>query len=185
MSKAHLLAKLTPHGVTITGEGFGGHARLDAMDVAGALGMGGLDWRAYKFGLLKYCGDHLSLRPLDDAMRVAIAEQSRAGRWNLTAEQISGLASLAIIENLHDRICDRCNGSGTVAAKECDKCHGTGKLPMSERRRAEIVGVPESSWRRLWKPRAAWAYAVVQQWDADVTAHLSRQFGSRESYEVA
>jgi hypothetical protein len=47
---------------------------------------------------------------------------------------------------------------------------------MSNRRRAEIVGVPETTWRRVWRPRAAWAYAYVQQWDAEVMAHLARQF---------
>lgn len=185
MSKAELMAKMTPHGVLITGAGFGGTARLDMMDVAGALGMGGLDHSAYLFGLLKYCMDHHVAGRVERIMCGHVAAMSKAFMWGLTDEQIAGMARLAILENMHDTVCRTCNGSAQVAAKPCEPCNGVGRIPMSNRKRAAIVGVPETTWRREWKDKANRCYRIVSLWDAEVTAHLARQFGARQAYETA
>jgi ribosomal protein L40E len=175
MSKAELMAKMTPHGVQITGMGFGGTTNLSALDVAGALGMGGLSHPAYLFGLLKYCGDHQVLGRLDRIVRGYVFTLGKAERWNLTDDQICGLSRLAVFENLHVRTCGKCNGSGTIAAKACDKCEGTGRLPMSNRQRATIAGIPETSFRREWKSRAQRCYGIVQNWESELITHLHKQ----------
>jgi len=56
MSRAELMAKMTPHGIVISGQGFGGTPAISAMDVAGALGMGKLARPAYLFGLMLRMG---------------------------------------------------------------------------------------------------------------------------------
>lgn len=185
MSKAELLAKMTPHGIVITGAGFGGTVRIDMMEVAGALGMGGLDHSAYLFGLLKYCMDHHVIGRIERIMRGHVAALSRAYQWGLTDAQIAGMAQLAILENLHDTVCRSCNGSAQVAAKPCEACNGSGRVPMSNRKRAALVGVAETSWRRDWRDRANQCYQVVSRWDADVTAHLAEHFGARSAFETA
>ena len=180
MSRAEMLAKMTPHGPQITGEGFGGFQKLTMMDIAGALGMGNLDRSAYLFGILKYCGDHNALRPLDRIVRGHVAQIGKLEGWMLTDAEIVCLARLSLIEHIHSSVCDRCNGSCQIAAKACDKCHGCGRLPMSNRRRAEVAGIPRESWRRSWQVRAARCYEFVSRWEADVAAHLERQFGGAE-----
>lgn len=176
MSRAEMLAKMTPHGPQITGEGFGGFQKLTMMDIAGALGMGNLDHSAYLFGILKYCGDHQVMGRLDRIIRGHVYQIGKFEGWNLTDAEVRGLAALSLFENLHSPVCDRCNGSCQVAAKPCDKCSGSGRLPLSNRRRAIIAGIPEATWRRDWKVRAARCYQIVSPWDAMVAEHLNRQF---------
>jgi hypothetical protein len=176
MSRAELMAKMTPHGCQITGMGFGGEAGITGLDVAGALGMGRLTHPAYLFGLLKYCSDHNVLSRIDRIMRGHVAAIGKSSRWFLTDDQIAGLARLAIVENIHCPVCDRCHGSGEIAARPCDKCAGSGRIPMSARRRAEIAGIPWTTWRREWDGRAQQCYGVAHAWDVEIQAHLHQQF---------
>jgi ribosomal protein L40E len=169
------MAKLTPHGRVPNGEGFGGFVRLDPMEVAGALGMGGLDARAYWWGMLKWAGDHAMLGRITRVMETYAYHASVACGKNPSDEQVVGLATLGILMGLHDEVCDRCNGSGQVAADTCGKCGGARRIPMSGRRKAEIAGIPRETWREgRWDEVAATLNRVTVDWDTAVDKHLRR-----------
>ena len=176
---AHLLAKLTPHGVVITGAGFGGQVEISGLDVAGALGMGNLSRGAYLWGLLKYAGDHQALPSLTRIVRGHVFQLGKSEGWGLTDAQIVGLAQLAILENLHAKVCPVCNGCGTVAAKTCERCAGVGRVSLSKRKRAEIAGFQKDTWNRVWDRRSRETWAVVNNLEAELLAHLWRYLGGR------
>jgi hypothetical protein len=175
MSGVADLAKLPPHGRLPNGEGFGGFTRLDPMDVAGALGMGALDDRAYQWGMLKWAGDHGMLVRVTNTLRHYARQAAiRCGK-RPTPDQVAGLATLAVLMGLHDAVCDRCNGSGLVAAKPCEKCCGSGRVPMSGRRQAEIVGIARETWREgRWSQVVAVLSGVTAVWDSSIDEHLKK-----------
>lgn len=176
MSRAELMAKMTPHGIVISGQGFGGTPAISAIDVAGALGMGRLSRPAYLFGLLKYTGDTAAASSVYRITTEQVEALATGEGWNVSSHELAQLVGMAIRENMHAAVCPACNGSGVVAAKECGECHGIGRLATSNRERARLFGVPETTWRRQWRERADRCYRIVQAWDADVVRHLAWQF---------
>lgn len=176
MSAAELMAKMAPHGLRITGEGFGGRGGITAQDVAGALGMGGLYRPAYWYGLLKYCGYDGVRDKVTKCLRIGIGALAKDRGWKLTDREFSSLCQITLHEGMTSPVCKACNGSGTVAAKDCERCHGVGRIPMSSRQRAAWMGVPETTWRRVWKPRADECYRIVVRWDTEVEMHLRKHF---------
>jgi ribosomal protein L40E len=179
MSKAELLAKMSPHGLVITGGTFGGSAAITAIDVAGALGMGGLSYPAYQFGMLKYAGDDQARAKVYRLVLIATAATAKAERWGVTDEQIESLAALAIHEHLNCPVCGKCNGCGQVAAKSCEQCLGTGRVNLSKRARAKLTGIERTEWNRRWDVRSRAVWAVMAGWEAELLAHLQKHFGKQ------
>lgn len=183
MSKAELLAKMTPHGLVITGGTFGGSAAITAIDVAGALGMGGLSYPAYQFGMLKYAGDDRARANVYRLVRIAAGAMAKAEQWSITDAQIESLAALAIHEHLHCPVCSACNGCGLVAAKSCEQCLGTGRVNLSKRARAKLTGIERTEWNRRWDVRSRALWVVLANWEAELLAHLQKHFG-RQALET-
>jgi hypothetical protein len=171
-----MLAKMTPHGLLITGSPFGGKSEISALDVAAALGMGGLSHPAYQFGLLKFTGDSRALAVVDRMVRTHVGAMAKAEGWGITDEQVRGLARLVIVEHMESPVCSVCNGSGSVAAKPCEHCSGVGRVPLSKRRRAEIAGIERTAWNRHWDGRGRRIWLVVAEWEAELVSHLQRHF---------
>lgn len=176
MSAAELMSMLAPHGPRITGMGFGGIPSLTPQDIAGALGMGGLDRPAYWFGLLKYAGDDSVAHRVNQCIRIGVGAIAKDQGWKLTDRELACLCEITLREGLTSPVCPACNGSGSVAAKDCERCHGVGRIPMSSRQRAAWMGVPETTWRRVWKPRADDCYRIVVRWESAVEMHLRKHF---------
>lgn len=171
-----LMAKMAPHGVMITGQGFGGLAAITGMDVAAALGMGQLSGGAYFFGLLKYCGDEAVESRVRQCIKINVGALAKAWEWKLTDGEFAKLCELTLAEGLSCPVCGLCNGSGVVAAKDCERCGGVGRVSRSGRERAAWLGVSETTYRRVWKGRVDDCYRTVVRWETELSEHLKRHF---------
>lgn len=176
-----LLAKVTPHGKVINGEGFGGAPAVTAVDVAGALGMpaGGerLDNLAWQWGLAKYAFDPTAVRTVKrECIRRVI--DANAGRGKSSA-WLAGLAVFVLEQQLIPPVCPECNGGGMVAGKSCLRCSGSGRRSVSKRGAAARLGLSESAWRRTWEARTSDLVRAMTDWESAVQAHLHWHFGRR------
>lgn len=170
--KAHLLAKLTPHGHLPNGEGFGGKARLTALDVAGALGMPARGRRlsrgAYLLGLAKYALD------TDAAVGLVRIVSAELGRRAIPLP--STLATIAVFEVIDASRCPACNGTGEPFGQTCEYCGGSGQIPPSIRSRARLAGIPKSTWVRKYESASREAYKYVAELENELLTHLEYQF---------
>jgi len=68
--------------------------------------------------------------------------------------------------------CPQCEGRGQRLVGElltiCDHCSGRGTLSMSDRKRAEAIGLDEAGYRRRWRPVYEWL--LIRMQDAEIEA---------------
>jgi len=183
---AELLTKLTPSSVNLERVGSGGVPDINRYDVAAALAYGSLPTLAYHYGLSKYCMDAKAssnvLKTISEKIQLTIKMEG----WPDEEGRSSKLAKLVLLESGHGITCTGCNGLGLIqfteksgrnhaSSTECKKCEGSGVGQLSERKKAEIAGIPKSSWSRGWNERMSIFYEEINILDHVVSKHLGSQ----------
>lgn len=107
----------------------------------------------------------------DDAERRL--EAIKAQCWpQSTLQSLPTLAHAVIREIATRSHCPQCEGRGQRLVGElltiCDHCSGRGTVPMSDRKRAEAIGLDEAGYRRRWRPVYEWL--LIRMQDAEIEA---------------
>lgn len=188
MNPSKAWALLTARGVQFGGT-IGGTPYLTPADVARMLK--GLDRGPFLAGMVKESGDVSCLGDLErhlwiETMRLAEGYDDR-GRpyrkpWPLSHGQsyCRRLAGLAVFEFVMPRpeVCSECHGRGWVKFEgqgiECRACRNTGGSKLHPRMRAELAGIPFTSWKDGWSARYEEVHATVQSWHSIALSHLRR-----------
>lgn len=175
------LSRLAPKTLVPTGEGFGGHVRLEQCDVAYALaGLGN-----GPAALLRAClgGDQgeanmrdLYLWAWQEAVRVSVDR-----RWNppRKAELLRALSARAVDEIVYPQLllCPHCHGSKAVQPNQynpngdCKPCGNTGRRNPTDDEMATAFGLTEAEWAE-WLPRYAVIFARILEWQSSGMRHV-------------
>jgi hypothetical protein len=102
---------------------------------------------------------------------------ARAAMWPQLVEHVYAAMRKALLAELRaSRICHVCNGRGSVQVEglicECVNCLATGKTAVSNRQRATMLGIAQSSYERTWRPVYEWMYRML----ADAVVRGREQF---------
>jgi hypothetical protein len=174
MAVEHIIAKMTAHGVAITGAGFGGISELSQTDAAWALS--GLHGPVYWFMRLKFCADASMVQPLRDSIAWQILGEAMTGATDLTARAAVGIAAAAIMQATTGPVCNTCHGTGTVItpteASDCKPCRGTGRLAMTQDRAAGIVGVSVPTYAKKYEREVNRYVALLESYETRGLSHV-------------
>ena len=86
--------------------------------------------------------------------QVSVPQQSTIRtKWpRNTAERLPAIVSACLAEIINPHACHACRGRGTVIRMklvlDCSACGGRGTVPVSDRKRAEAIGIDEATYRR-------------------------------------
>jgi hypothetical protein len=93
---------------------------------------------------------------------------AKAAMWPHLDECLYGRMRLALLAELRShRLCPVCGGrrevtpEGALKPELCLNCTGVGRVPVSDRQRAAMLNVNESSYRRTWRPVYEWMYRLL------------------------
>tara|TARA_R110001599_G_scaffold33832_3_gene108828 strand:+ start:14489 stop:15031 length:543 start_codon:yes stop_codon:yes gene_type:complete len=177
MGVEHQVAKMTAHGVQITGEGFGGTGELSQTDIAAALA--GLHGQAYWLMRLKYCADTSMLARLVDAVAFQMLGEAMVSDEDVSAHTAKGLALVAVMQATLGPICDDCHGTGTAftkdSATDCVPCRGTGRLAMTQDRAAGIAGMTRKTYAKTYSRLVDRAVSRLEAFESLGFTHVRRQ----------
>jgi hypothetical protein len=152
MGIEHQVAKMTAHGIQISGMGFGGLPELSQTDIAAALA--GLHGPAYWLLRLKYCGDVSQAKPLAESIAWHMLGEAMAGGDDVSAQIARKLARVIVLQFTTGPVCEDCHGTGTAfegtRVKDCQSCRGSGRLSMTAGRSAQLAGVSEPTYRKRY-----------------------------------
>lgn len=142
--------------------------QLSRAELAGL--MSGLDAQGMNLALAKYLCDVDAERLLMAHVQVKAAGLAVAEGWVIQRGRpcVLNMSAVAVLEVVRPNVCRRCQGTRYVHSKVCCRCQGAGLLALSGRDIAEAVGVDESTFRRLWRPRYDRLYEYVQAIDSRV-----------------
>ena len=177
-----VLARLAPKTLVPTGEGFGGHVRLEQCDVAYALA--GLEAGPAALLRAMWAGDTgegnmraLYLWAWQEAAKAAVAN-----RWDIPIrrELLRTLAARAVDELVYPQLikCRHCGGSGQIQPNQhnpngdCKPCGNTGQANPSDDDMAAMAGVTVQEWRQVWLPRFQAIYAALLSWHSLGIRHV-------------
>ncbi len=173
MACVEVLARLCAGTANYAVVGGGGVSELQAVEVSGFLA--GLQRGPMLVAMAKYMGDQESRRWLfvDVYCHLLGVGQVWKGERADIADKCKRMAGLSLSEFIDDK-CVKCHGTRFVKAKACSCCVGTGFKRLSGREVAKTVGVDESNFRRVWKPRYQSAMDRLRDYDAEVNRAVSR-----------
>jgi hypothetical protein len=116
-------------------------------------------------------------RRMDADMKLSGA---KAAMWPHLVESIYSAMRLALLAELRsNRTCPVCHGRSWVKVKDshdgkphtafadCENCLGSGRIPITDRQRAAMLNINESSYRRTWRPVYEWMYRMLNNAIAD------------------
>lgn len=173
---AEMLAGLSP-AVRLSNGRATGSDGLIGCELAGA--MRGLGPSATALIVAKYiegCTEVQS-REFYDLFTGPVSDLAVDGGWS-TAEFPGALRRMLVLglyELMHPRRCRSCAGTQHVDARPCPACQGSGTQGLSGRYRASVVGIPDTSWRRVWARRYDMLLARLHQIEGDALAKVWRQ----------
>lgn len=177
MATVESLARLTAGAVNpaeATGRS-SSKEKLSSAEIAGFLK--GLTPEQMVFAQAKYCDDSEAKINLLILTRKQAADIANRGKWKTRPSQIDKLAELAVIEAITPGRCKSCGGIGHKQNKACLPCGGTGLKRVSNRKIADALDVPETSFRRDWQDRIARLFNYHNELDNAVNRAVS--FNSR------
>lgn len=161
------------------------HEGLTQAEVAGMLA--GLDRTAYYAGMLCLAERWDCLKPTVALLRDFAIELASEEQWDMPTgpKPLTNLVYCAIFEMTGPSfMCPTCDGLGRIerpgaTRRVCTLCEGSGRIPRTQRSRAELVGVTERSWHRVWKGRYMGVHGELNNWVSDARTHLARKLGQR------
>lgn len=122
----------------------------------------------------------------DDRAQLArlegIERRAAARTWPASPEVYPRIVRGVLAELTSPRHCPDCAGRGNVSSefgpRPCPRCASTGTVAYPNTRRAEVLDINESTYRRIWSPVYEWAYALVVDLEQDAARQLARAIGS-------
>lgn len=184
------LARLAPKTLVPTGEGFGGHLRLEQCDVAYALS--GLKGGPAALLRAMYAGDtgqgnmrDLYLWAWQEAADVAAKGGWAVPRGVMILRKMSDRAVNELVYP-HLTLCPHCSGAKSVQPNQhnpngdCRLCNGQGvRVPTAEEM-ADVLGVSSVEWANVWAMRYMRLYARLLEWHAYGMRHVRRKLREEE-----
>lgn len=176
------LGRLAPRTLIPTGEGAGGHTRLEPCDVAYALA--GLPPGAAALLRAMYAGDTGSgnlrdayLWAWQEAARIAVDHNWQVPK-GVTLLRI--LSARAVDELVYPQLtlCPRCAGSKSVQPNQhnpsgdCRQCRSTGRHIPTDGEMASLAGITAQTWRLTWAQRYVRIYGRLLEWNATGLRHV-------------
>jgi hypothetical protein len=146
----------------------GSPSLLSRSELAGLLS--GLDGLAMNLALAKYMADHAAERMLIAQVREWAAGVAVREHWQVVRGRptVCNMAALAVLDVVRPNRCCKCEGRGMAVNKVCKYCEGSGLKPLSGRKIAEVMGIDEATYRKLWRARYELCLDHVQRIDANV-----------------
>lgn len=105
-------------------------------------------------------------------------EAARAMCWPAVGPMYRKIREAVLLEMSGVNHCQRCVGRGFVINRAglhvaCTNCEGRGWAPVSDRQRAVVLGINESSYRRYWRGVFEYVYAHCTDAEAKARAQLA------------
>lgn len=163
---------------------------LDGMDAARALA--GLPRGPYLLARVLWVLDQSSLSALENQLWGEMCGVASRKGWTKSKsypvgkELLRKMAKMAIYETVSPPQCHVCNGRKEIhpknqAVRPCGACSGTGLKAISNRKRADKVGISETSWRRTWSERYAEFLAKQQAWMQLAHEHVRKKLAAGQN----
>ena len=121
---------------------------------------------------VKYADQTTYLPDLEVEVLKATQELWEAKKWTLPRKKdnfLVNVAQLAIIEAISARVCPHCGGWGSDIEYgkivPCRVCDGSGYTQLDDKRRAEIIGMPRTTWREVWVDKYRYIQAFLIEWE--------------------
>jgi hypothetical protein len=172
----------------------GGHGSMTASDVAAMLA--GLEREPFLTGMAAECADFGALKQIELCLRTRAYTMAENGEWQPPRGLLRAMVALALYEVIDDRHCYACNGRGQMvftlnalpelimapsfkrldegkAQVTCIACIGEGQVNLSDRRKAEIMGMGRDTWRRHWARKYEPIFGVANSWREIAKGYLA------------
>ncbi len=155
---------------------------LNRVELAGVLA--GLEDKRYELGFMFITQDYAKFSlvanyVLLEASKIIVREKWKLPRGKYLAKR---MCQLAVIEVLAPKLCRNCRGHGQYfdlknnLVIDCKKCHGTGGGTIfSITRRAKLLDVEPSNFRKNWQSKYDAIYMIAYNWLMDVFEHINRK----------
>ena len=179
-----VLARLTASSLRM-GDGSSGVPVHTKEEIAGCLA--GVSHGASYLAHYVYLGNSDYRADLKNEIRLALAGVWADKRWEIHKPGIlAGLSELAILDWTPEwKRCPKCNGSKgrTYSRKtdtgykavwvDCRGCAGSGERRISQKDRAEVVGVTSKHWVSVMAKRYSdGVLPVLRKWDGEIRAAI-------------
>ncbi|WP_144395295.1 hypothetical protein [Pleionea sediminis] len=178
-----LITKLSVKGCNLSSVGRGVTA-ITNYDIAASLAYGNLPKLTYYYARAKYCEDVLASQNLLVLLNETVREKLCDLNLKFNNEIIAGISKLMLIEAVFGNQCKTCDGLGYAIEENqievCSRCSSTGINKLSQRKRAEIVGVSLSKWHRDYDKYIPEIYQSIQNLQRDVIKHVYYQVNGED-----
>ena len=176
MSVQELMTMLNPKNVRFD-SGSGGVPTMTWDDVAAAAGMAGLTRAERCVFWVKYCDDVNSVDELLNCIKSELLSMSALDGWRkgFKISTLHGLARLALINEVDNRKCKSCGGTGFVKAVICKPCESSGVRQMSNRRMAKLCQIDEKAWRNTWSDRYSDLLLTIGDWEHSAARKIGKK----------
>jgi hypothetical protein len=174
MSNVEVIGKLMAGAVGVDFVCGTAGKELSKVELAGLLA--GLSNHEMNLALAKYGVDEDASRRLLVGVSLHVLELAYKEDWSHKDNRIFvAMAKLAINEIISENLCPNCNGVGIVKIKVCNVCNGTRHKVMSGRKKANIIGVTQVQWTRMWSSRYEDVFEYVRGMDSLIKRTISNR----------
>lgn len=163
----------------------GSGGMLSRPELAGLLA--GLSSQAMNLAMAKYAGDLASERMLIAQVREWAAGVAFRDGWEVVRGRhtVCNMAAMAVFEVVRPNVCGRCKGSGWIVNNSnhlalCKSCDGATFKYMSGSRVANALGLPYTTYCRIWQPRYGLVLSHVWGIDASINRVLRVAYCEKE-----
>ena len=171
-----VLAILSPSSISFSGVPGTSLVKLTAHDVAARLR--NCSRAANLLARGKYANDTLSYRSYYFAFAVEVAGLDLARKLSKKyPKALTKLINVTFQEFVEPTACPWCRGgpSFTITPEgivACSACKGTGKIIWSDRKRAELMQVPETTFRRWYAPLHTLMCDIINRHEREIVTAL-------------
>lgn len=107
---------------------------------------------------------------------------AKAAAWpRAMPEMLPAIGRAALRELCGRNNCGKCEGHRSLVVenlvRDCDECEGRGRVPLSDRARAELIGKPEATYRRSWRPCYEFALRAMRDAEQHAAEQLAAALG--------
>lgn len=116
----------------------------------------------------------------NEAAKIQIKE-----RWKLPKRKhlLLGMSALAFCEFMYPRLCESCKGHGQMfdltnkLIVDCPDCHGSGGgSAFNNSKRARLLNMSESKYRKTWASRYDHISAMLHDWLGTAKEHVNNRW---------
>ena len=174
-----LIALLSPKAIDLRHIP-GGFSRITPQDIAARLSR--CSRGASLLARAKYANDTASFSKLYFHFVALAAGPPDGPVWpkKLKPGTFTRLINLTVQENVSPGKCGWCNGSAKSLEIDgkvlvCSGCKGSGRVNYSDRLRARMMGIPESTFRRSLVPLHVKLMTIFSEWESEIMAAMMEQ----------